>query len=278
MNAPALSVVIPAYNEESRLPATLRRVVAFLGARPVSFEILVVDDGSGDATGDGARDLGDPRIAVLKNATNRGKGYSVRRGMLAARGSRRLITDADLSTPIEDIRRLEAPLDAGFDVAIGSRALPASRVEVRQAFARESMGRLFNLGVRLLRLGEFRDTQCGFKLFTASAASAAFSPCGLDGFCFDVEALAVARRRGLRIAEVGVTWRNDAATHVGLVQGGLAFLDLLRIRVNLSRGRYDPSSAPADARALRGGPGASGRDPAGELRAGSGSRRPGGAP
>ena len=148
------------------------------------------------------------------------------------------MTDADLSTPIEELARLEAALADGHDVAIGSRALPGANVEVRQPWYREATGRLFNLLVRLLVLPGLHDTQCGFKLFTAAAAAAAFGPARLDGFSFDVEALYVARRRGLRIAEVPVTWRNDAATRVGLLRGGLAFLDLVRIRVNGWSGRY----------------------------------------
>ncbi len=238
MKAPALSVVIPAYNEADRLPRTLARLDAYLRAASADHEIVVVDDGSEDGTAEVARASGLPSLTVMGHEPNRGKGYAVRRGMLAARGALRLMSDADLSTPIEDLTRLRKALDTGADIAIGSRALPTSNVEVRQPWYREGMGRVFNLFVRLVALPDIHDTQCGFKLFTAAAAEMAFAPARLDGFSFDVETLYIASRRGLRIAEVPVTWRNDAATRVGLLRGGEAFLDLLRIRWNGAQGRY----------------------------------------
>ncbi len=237
-----LSVVIPAYNEALRLPSTLSRVRQHLAARKGEHEIVVVDDGSTDATAEVARAAGGA-VRVLRHQPNRGKGYAARRGMLAATGERRLMTDADLSTPIEELAGLEAALDRGYDVAIGSRAVAGARIEVRQPAYREAMGRLFNVLVQGLLLPGLSDTQCGFKLFTASAAEAAFAPCRLDGFSFDVEALYVARRRGLRIAEVPVVWRNDAATRVSLGGGGTAFADLLRIRFRAMRGAYRPGAA-----------------------------------
>jgi dolichyl-phosphate beta-glucosyltransferase len=238
---PALSVVIPAYNEALRLPATLARVKEHLGRLGVAHEVVVVDDGSTDATSEVARAAGEG-VRVLRHEPNRGKGYAVRRGMLAATGARRLLTDADLSTPIEELAKLEAALDGGCDVAIGSRAIAGARIEVHQPAYREAMGRLFNRLVRVLLLPGLHDTQCGFKLFSARAAEAAFAAAALDGFSFDVEALYVARQRGLRIAEVPVTWRNDAATRVGLGGGAAAFVDLLRIRLRAWRGAYGPSA------------------------------------
>jgi dolichyl-phosphate beta-glucosyltransferase len=238
VSVPSLTVVIPAYNEQSRLPATLAKIAPYLRSVHPDHEILVVDDGSTDGTADTARAAGLASLSVIGYAPNRGKGYAVRRGMLSARGERRLMTDADLSTPIEDLEHLATALDAGADVAIGSRAVETSNVEVRQPWYREGMGRLFNVFVRLLVLPGLRDTQCGFKLFTARAAERAFAHARLDGFSFDVETLYLARRRGLRIAEVGVTWRNDEATHVGWRRGGQAFVDLVRIRANAARGRY----------------------------------------
>jgi dolichyl-phosphate beta-glucosyltransferase len=240
--APALSVVIPAYNEAKRLPRTLERVLAYLCGRGASFEILVVDDGSSDGTADCVRALGDPRVTAVRNAANRGKGYSVRRGMLLARGERRLMTDADLSTPIEELERFHSHMDQGHDIVIASRALPGANIEVRQPWYRENMGRVFNVMVRLIVLPGLLDTQCGFKLFSARAAEEAFARARLDGFSFDVETLFIARRRGLRILEVPVTWRNDAATHVGLLRGFLAFLDLVRIRARALLGSYEPSA------------------------------------
>jgi dolichyl-phosphate beta-glucosyltransferase len=218
---PELSVVVPAYNEAARLPATVARLERYLAERP--HEILIVDDGSTDGTVEAAQAAAQAPLVVLRNEGNRGKGYSVRRGMLAARGARRLMTDADLSTPIEELARLEAGLDAGHDVAIGSRALPGARLEVA--------------------LPGLRDTQCGFKLFSARAAEAVFAAARLDGFSFDVEALFIARQLGYGIAELPVVWRNDAATRVGLRGGFQAFPDLLRIRLNGWRGYYEPSAA-----------------------------------
>ena len=239
MSAPELSIVIPAYNEAARLPPSLEKILAWGRAWGRPFEVVVVDDASRDGTSERARQVGGEAVTVLRNEPNRGKGYSVRRGMLAARGTRRLMTDADLSTPIEDTGRLLAALDEGCEVAIGSRAVAGASVEVHQPWYREGSGRLFNLCVRALVLPGVRDTQCGFKLFTAPAAQVAFSPSRLDGFSFDVEALVVARQHGLRIAEIPVTWRNDVATRVGLTKGARAFADLLRIRWLRGRGTYD---------------------------------------
>jgi dolichyl-phosphate beta-glucosyltransferase len=232
-------VVVPAFNEAERLPPTLLAIRRFLDGWGRPYEILVVDDGSTDETWRRAREAGGGALTVLSNDRNRGKGYSVRRGMLAARGQLCLVSDADLSTPIEELPRLLSRLDDGHDIAIGSRALPESRVEVRQPWYRECAGRLFNVLVRLLVLPGLHDTQCGFKLFTAKAAHVAFEPARLEGFSFDVETLFIARRRGLRIAEVPVTWKNDAATRVGVGRGAQAFFDLLRIRGNALAGRYD---------------------------------------
>ena len=244
MSAPFLSVVIPAFNEARRLPATLARVRQHLDGQGLPHEILVVDDGSLDGTADAARAAGES-VRVLRHTPNRGKGYAVRRGMLAATGARRLMTDADLSTPIEELGKLQRELDRGFQIAIASRAAAGARIEVHQPAYREAMGRVFNRLVQALLLPGLADTQCGFKLFTALAAEAAFGACRLDGFSFDVEALYVARRRGLRVAEVPVVWRNDAATRVSLGGGGAAFLDLFRIRLAALRGDYGPGGGGA---------------------------------
>ena len=235
MSEPALSVVVPALNEEDRLPRTLERIASHLARRGGDYEVLVVDDGSRDRTAARAESAG---ATVLRNETNRGKGFAVRRGMLAARGARRLMTDADLSTPIEELDRLGARMDEGHDVVVGSRALPGSRIEVRQPWYRENSGRLFNVFVRALAVPGVMDTQCGFKLFSAAAARDVFSAARLDGFSFDVEALFLARKKGYRIAEVPVVWRNDAASRVSLLRGFLAFPDLVRIRANDWCGHY----------------------------------------
>jgi len=240
LSDPDLSVVIPAFNEAARLPRTLERVTAFLREGSRSYEVLVADDGSTDQTAQKARAAG---ATVLRDDQNRGKGHAVRRGMLAARGQRRLMTDADLSTPIEELPRFLARMDEGFDVVIGSRALPGSTIEVHQPWFRENVGRVYNLFVRALALPGLRDTQCGFKLWSARAAREAFSAARLDGFSFDVEALYVARKRGYRIAEIPVVWRNDAASRVGLGGGSRAFPDLLRIRWHDWTGRYEGGAA-----------------------------------
>jgi dolichyl-phosphate beta-glucosyltransferase len=236
LSDPFLSVVIPAFNEAERLPRTLGRLADYLRVFGRAHEVLVVDDGSSDATAEKAREAG---ATVLRTERNRGKGHAVRRGMLEARGQRRLMTDADLSTPIEELKHFLETMDRGFDVVIGSRALPGANIEIHQPWFRENMGRLYNLFVRALAVPGLRDTQCGFKLWSAAAARDAFAAVRLDGFSFDVEALYLARKRGYRIAEVPVTWRNDAATRVGLGAGSAAFPDLLRIRLYDWMGRYE---------------------------------------
>ena len=230
MTAPvSLSVVIPAFNEEKRLPRTLASILAFLRGRGESFEVVVVDDGSTDGTAKVARQAG-PEVRVLQNPGNRGKGYSVRNGMLNASGAWRLMSDADLSTPIEELDRLKEALTRGGEVAIASRAVVGANLEKRQSSAREFSGRFFNLLVRTLHLPGIKDTQCGFKLFSKAAAEAAFQDARLDGFAFDVEALVRARRAGFEILEVPVTWRNDEQSRVSLGRGLAAFVDLFRLK------------------------------------------------
>ncbi len=230
MTAPvSLSVVIPAFNEEKRLPRTLASILAFLRGRGESFEVVVVDDGSTDGTAEVARQAG-PEVRVLQNPGNRGKGYSVRNGMLNASGAWRLMSDADLSTPIEELDRLKEALTRGGEVAIASRAVVGANLEKRQSSAREFSGRFFNLLVRILHLPGIKDTQCGFKLFSKAAAEAAFQDARLDGFAFDVEALVRARRAGFQILEVPVTWRNDEQSRVSLGRGLAAFVDLFRLK------------------------------------------------
>ena len=225
----SLSVVIPAFNEEKRLPGTLAAILPFLRSRGETFEVVVVDDGSTDGTVEAARRAG-PEVRVLQNPGNRGKGYSVRNGMLNATGAWRLMSDADLSTPIEELNTLVDALRGGAQIAIASRAVSGANLEKRQSLMRESSGRFFNLLVRVLHLPGIRDTQCGFKLFSAVAAEAAFRDSTLDGFAFDVEALVRARRAGFAIREVAVTWRNDEQSRVSFGRGLAAFVDLFRLR------------------------------------------------
>ena len=230
-----LSIVIPAYNEESRLPATLDRILSWIesGALGVR-EILIVDDGSSDRTAAVAEEFVDkyPTVRVIRNPGNRGKGYAVRNGMLRAQGEWILYTDADLSAPIEEAAKLySAATTQGAAVAIGSRALDRSLVAVHQSAFREYSGRFFNVMMRLVTGLPFHDTQCGFKLYRADAAQAIFSRQQLDGFSFDVEDLYIAARLGLKTVEVPVRWSNVEGTKVSLRQGIKSFTDLARIRM-----------------------------------------------
>lgn len=234
-----LSIVIPAYNEERRLPATLDRIVAWLERSPLPvLEILVVDDGSRDGTAALVEARGG-LIRLVRNPGNRGKGCAVRNGMLAAAGDWILSTDADLSSPIEELEKLiAAARRENAEVAIGSRALDRKLVKVHQPWMRELSGRAFNIVMRLVTGLPFHDTQCGFKLFRQDAARNIFSRQIEDGFSFDVEDLVIARVQGLRSVEVPVEWSNVEGTKVGLAQGIRSFADLLRIRARALRGQY----------------------------------------
>ncbi len=234
MAAPSLSVVIPAYNEEARLGPTLARITEWLRARGGTWEVIVADDGSRDATREVAAAAGVRVVALPKN---RGKGAAVRAGMLAAAGDRALFCDADLATPIEELDKLTAELDRGADIAIASRALDGSQIETRQHPLREMMGRTFNGIVRLLVLGGIKDTQCGFKLFTRAAAHELFGRATVDGFAFDVEILWLARGR-FRIAEVPVVWRHVDESKVSPGTDALKmFTDVVKLRFTHGRRR-----------------------------------------
>jgi len=212
-------------------------VQAYLHASKWEFaEIIVVDDGSRDAT---AQVAGEAGARVLKNPGNRGKGYTVRHGMLEARGDWALFSDADLSSPIEELEKLwRAAERENAQVAIGSRAVDRSLVGVHQPFFREAMGRLFNLIMRMITGLPFRDTQCGFKLFESRAAREVYRRQRLEGFGFDVEVLYIASRLGYRALEVPVRWNDVAGTKVSLWRGMTAFLDPLKVRWNGITGKY----------------------------------------
>jgi len=252
-----LSIVIPAYNEAKRLPRTLERVHAYLQdavkrwqVEMDDVEVIVVDDGSTDGTSELARTFSDkfPNFQVLRHSPNRGKGYAVKRGMLTARGRFRLFSDADLSTPIDEIDKMLPLLLSGeVDIVIASRGLPQSQLLVRQPWYREMLGRLFNLVVQALATPGIWDTQCGFKLFRGDVAERLFKLQTLDGFAFDVEVLYLARKFRYRIAEVPVRWLNDPNTKVQTLKHGMQMLrDLLVIRLNDLKGRYAEGLSSAD--------------------------------
>ncbi|MGA2267508.1 MAG: dolichyl-phosphate beta-glucosyltransferase [Bryobacteraceae bacterium] len=233
----SISIVIPAYNEAQRLPGTMQQVREYLGRSGWDFtEIVVVDDGSRDGTAEAARAAG---ARVVENPGNRGKGYTVRHGMLEARGEWALFTDADLSAPIEELEKLWSAAERErAQVAIGSRAVDRSLIGVHQPFFRETVGRFFNLVMRLVTGLPFHDTQCGFKLFETRAAREIFGRQRLEGFGFDVELLYIARRLGCRAVEVPVRWNDAEGTKVSLWRGMAAFLDPLKVRWNGVTGKY----------------------------------------
>ncbi len=229
----SLSIVIPAFDEALRLPTSLGRVFAWLDEVNASAEVIVVDDGSADDTVAVARGLAqsEPRLKVVTLGRNRGKGAAVRLGVETATLDWVLFSDADLSTPIEELLRLAQAVDAGHDIAIGSRDVADSQIERHQPWYREAMGRTFNRIVQALAMPGIHDTQCGFKLFSREAAKRSFARMTIEGFAFDVEVLYVARRLGYRIAEVGVRWINDERTTVDPIRDSAhMLLDVARIR------------------------------------------------
>jgi dolichyl-phosphate beta-glucosyltransferase len=238
----SLSVIVPAFNEERRLPETLTKLAAYLEhLRLRSAEILVVDDGSTDGTVEVVNRFSkrDSRFCLLRNPGNRGKGYAVRHGMLKAQYEWRLMTDADLSTPIEEVTNLyQNAIRQDASVAIGSRALNRKLIEQHQPLFREFGGRFFNLAMRAITGLPFTDTQCGFKLYRADTAQEIFSRQILDGFSFDVEDVFIAHKLGCRIVEVPVVWANSEGTKVTVRATVRAFADLLRIRAYGWQGRY----------------------------------------
>jgi dolichyl-phosphate beta-glucosyltransferase len=238
----SLSIIIPAWNERVRLPDTLRRVEEYLHANAWTFhEVIVVDDGSTDGTAETVSAIAreNPHIRLLRNPGNRGKGYSVRHGMLEARGEWRLFSDADLSTPIEELEKLWCSVVQGKDeIAIGSRALDRSLIGVHQPGMRETFGRMFN-GVMRAAVGlPISDTQCGFKLFRGDVAEEVFSRQTLERFGFDVEVLYIAFKRGYGIAEIPVVWNHMEGSKVNMLSGLHAFGELAQVRWNSMKGKY----------------------------------------
>ncbi len=251
VEVPDLSVVVPAYNEAGRIGDSLARVREFLDGRPWSWEIVVVDDGSGDHTAEIvaglAGQLGAERLRLIRCTRNQGKGAALRTGVAATRGQRVLMMDADLATPIEELDRLWQALDQGAAVAVGSRAVPGAEITRSQSWLRVLSGRLGNLWIRSLAVPGVHDTQCGFKLFTGEAGRRLFALSREDRFGIDIEILCLARRRfRLQIAEVGIRWRHQTGSKVRL---GDYFDVLMKVpRIAWSVARRDSTSVAQDDR------------------------------
>lgn len=236
----SLSLIIPAYNEENRLPATLETASAYLSGTSWDWEIRVVDDGSTDGTSRIVQDFSQrtPRV-VLQREPHRGKGGALKAALLSTNKEYRFICDADLSVPIHEVARFLPPLLTGVDVAIGSREGAGAR-RVGEPLVRHLAGRVFNLAVRLLVVPDIQDTQCGFKMFTAAAAEEIFPYVTVDGWAFDTEALHIARARGLRICEVPIEWHYGRESRVRMFYDGVEmFAEQFRIRRRARRGAYE---------------------------------------
>lgn len=241
---PKYSIVIPAYNEHARIPATLNAVVSTVRAHGWDAEVIVVNDGSTDDTAQIVLDFAvrEPRVRLVENPGNRGKGYSVRNGVLHALGEVVLFTDSDLSAPIEEADRLFAAIAAGADIAIGSRWLESGRQTQRQPLYRQFFGRCFNLVTRAVMGLPFVDTQCGFKAFTRAAAQTVFRLQTIERWGFDPEILFIALKRGYTVKEVPVTWAHDERTRMSYLKDGMQMLkELAIIRWNALTGRYSRS-------------------------------------
>ena len=235
------SIIIPAYNEAARLGPTLQRVLQCIRAQRWNAEVIVVNDGSRDNTADLVRQYAsaNPVLRLLENPGNRGKGYSVRNGMLHANGEILLFSDADLASPIEEAPKLFEAIESGADVAIGSRWLRPELQKQRQSLLRQLYGRIFNIALRLLLGLKFKDTQCGFKVFTRSSARAIFPLQQIERWGFDPELLYLARRKKLRVTEVPVEWSHQEGTRISPLRDGLRmFSEVLRIRWNALTGKY----------------------------------------
>ena len=247
MSFPKYSIVIPAYNESARIPGTLRSVVECVRAIGWPAEIIVVDDGSKDATAQVVRAFaaGAPEIRLVQNPGNRGKGYSVRNGLLQALGEIVMFTDADLSAPIEEAERLFAAIAGGADIAIGSRWLERTRQTIRQPLYRQFFGRCFNAVTRAVMGLPFADTQCGFKAFTRAAAQTVFQLQTIDRWGFDPEILFIALKRGYRVEEVPVSWAHDERSRMSYLKDGMRMLeDIAIVRWNALLGRYGRDVQP----------------------------------
>lgn len=234
LDRPRLAVIVPAYNEMARIAPTLTRIAEFFSQQSYTWSVAVVSDGSTDDTNRIVREFAakDDHFQLIAYSPNHGKGYAVRQGMLTLDADFLLFSDADLAAPIEEIDKLWAAMDAGADVAIGSRPLKDSKLEIRQPWYREMLGRAFNKAVQILAIKGIDDTQCGFKLFRLDVAQDIFQRCKLDGFGFDFESLMIARDLNYKIAEVPIRWSHQEGSKVVLMRDGPRMLrDLIKLRL-----------------------------------------------
>ena len=239
---PYLSVVVPAYNEEDRLAPTLERLHEYYSGQDYSWEVTVVSDGSKDRTGAIVTEFAKthPQFSLLEYHPNRGKGYAVRLGLLRAKGDISLFCDADLATPQEETEKLLEHMRAGADVAIGSRPLKESNLEIRQPLYREMLGRMFNKLVQVIGISGIDDTQCGFKMFRRDVAQDIFKRCDIDRFGFDFEALMIARDLGYRIDEIPIRWRHQEGSKVSIMRDGPKMIsDLVKLRMKGKKRRLE---------------------------------------
>jgi dolichyl-phosphate beta-glucosyltransferase len=237
----AYSIIIPAYNEGARLDATLNKVLGYLAQQKWDAEVIVVNDGSRDNTVEIVQAHMEKNSALwlLENPGNRGKGYSVRNGMMHAGGDILLFSDADLSSPIEEAPKLLAAIADGADIAIGSRWMQSELQTLRQPFYRQFFGRIFNLMLRLILGLKFKDTQCGFKVFTRRAALAIFPQQKIERWGFDPELLYLAKKHGFKVAEVPVAWAHSTGTRISPLRDGTRMVvEMLKIRWNALTGKY----------------------------------------
>ena len=247
-----LEVVIPAYNEQDRIGRTLARIKEYYDGQTYSWRCTIVSDGSNDKTNEIVAAFCDqnPEFHLNAYVQNRGKGFAVRLGMLKANANRILFCDADLATPQEETEKLWRAMDEGYDVAIGSRPLKESNLEVHQPKLREFLGRLFNKAVQTLATKGIDDTQCGFKMFTQQSAQEVFRRCALDGFSFDFEALMIARDLHYKIAEVPIRWSHQEGSKVSILRDGPRMLrDLVKLRIAGKKARMrikEEESSPTD--------------------------------